>query len=348
MNSEIFREGGPLNIQHIGGDQYRMHVSIPSDEDGRIARECPADSCTPGYFKVMPGTGIQGDHAEAFCPYCRSASEPGDFATAEQLRYAEEIAVREARRGVDAMIAKTLGLDGSGRRKIGGGMFSIEMSYRPSPLQYVSRPYEDEVRRDVVCPHCGLDHTVFGLATWCADCGRDIFLCHVRGELEVVRRMVGDIDRRREVLGKRVAAKDMENGLEDAVSIFEAALKATVRHVLVNMGATVAEIDAQFKKIGVTFQNIERTRATLSREPYSFKGGAEADWGIMAIAFPKRHPITHNLGVVDRRYLEIVAEGEHRGREVRIGTAELEAVLASCANVIEAAYRTLVKDKTTT
>jgi hypothetical protein len=41
---------------------------------------------------------------------------------------------------------------------------------------------------------------------------------------------LGDIDRRREALGRRVAAKDLENCLEDAVSILKSAMKAITRH----------------------------------------------------------------------------------------------------------------------
>jgi len=41
--------------------------------------------------------------------------------------------------------------------------------------------------------------------------------------------MLADIPRRRENLGRRIAAKDRKNCLEDTVSIFEAVLRALVR-----------------------------------------------------------------------------------------------------------------------
>ena len=43
--------------------------------------------------------------------------------------------------------------------------------------------------------------------------------------------------------------------------------------------------------------------------------------------FEKRHPITHNLGVIDRKYLERVRSGELEGREVRITPWEVEQAI---------------------
>jgi hypothetical protein len=336
MNRRLFRPGGPLNIRDISGDQYRATINLPMDSDGRIARECPDASCSPGYFKVKPGTGITGAQVSAFCPYCRHEAEPNDFATVEQQRYARELVMREARRGVDNMIRDALGLNSSGRRKLGGGLISMEISLKSAPLPHVWQPFEDEVRRDVVCPSCALDHTVFGLATWCGDCGADIFLTHVATELAVVRSMVSDIDRRRETLGRRVAAKDMENCLEDAVSIFEAAMKAITRRHLVASGATPENVEALMKKVGNAFQNIARAGEML-RTILGVSTVPAVPWDELGASFAKRHPITHNLGVVDRTYLERAQSAEREGREVRITAAEvgkaLDHVLAAASAV---------------
>jgi hypothetical protein len=55
--------------------------------------------------------------------------------------------------------------------------------------------------------------------------------------------------------------------------------------------------------------------------------------------FAKRHPITHNLGVVDRKYLERVESGKLHGREVRVSVAEVEAAIESTATVLTTVYR---------
>ena len=178
MSEKLFREGGPHRIKRTGSDEYAMNVTLPKDTDGRIARECPDETCSPGYFKVKLGTGITEGQEVAYCPYCRVKNAPNDFTTQEQMRYAKDLVLKEAHDGVDRMLKETLGLGSSGKKTIGAGFLSIEMSYKPGQRPHVRRPFEEDVRRDVVCPHCGLDHSVYGLATWCADCG-EIGRAHV-------------------------------------------------------------------------------------------------------------------------------------------------------------------------
>jgi len=342
MIRRLFSEGGPHWVKSLGNDEYSMSITIPTDEDGRMARECPDAGCSPGYFKVKPGTGIIGGQEAAYCPYCKHRAEPSDFTTQEQVRYAEDLALREAQKGLDGMLRDTLGVGASGKRKIGGDFVSMELSYKPGTLPQVRRPFEDEVRRDVVCPHCTLDQTVFGLATWCADCGQDIFMIHVAAELAVTRLMVGDVARRQESLGKRVAAKDLENCLEDAVSIFEASIKAIVRRALIERGELQEQIDTQFKKIANSFQNIHRTKAQL-RDLFGFDLGPDTKWECLSASFEKRHPVTHNLGVIDRKYLERVQEAEREGREVRIGASEIQSLLVSVQDVVAFVHEGLTR-----
>lgn len=326
MKGNLFRPGGPLKARPTGNGKYSLSVPIPKDKDGRLARECTDKSCSPGYFKITPGTGIVDGHELAFCPYCRRQGPPSDFVTTEQMRYAKDMAEREVHAGINDMFGKALGIGPSGKRKIGGGLVSIEMSYKPARLPYVRRPFEDEVRRDVVCPLCTLDHTVFGLATWCADCGGDIFLTHVEAELEVTRKMLCDVSRREQELGRRVAAKDLENCLEDAVSIFEAANKALVRRALSDKGESQEAIEARMKRLGNAFQSIERCWQNMEKL-FGLPIPSGDLWNRLSVSFEKRHPVAHNLGVVDRKYLERAQIAEREGREVRVTEPEIDQLL---------------------
>jgi len=283
------------------------------------------------------GTGITDGQEFAYCPYCHYEADPNDFATREQIRYAKDLVMREASKGIDGMLKESLGLGPSGRKKLGGGLISLELSYKPKPPRPVRMPAEDEVRRDVVCSHCTLDQTVFGLATWCADCGADIFLTHVDAELGVTRLMVDDIDRRKESLGNRVAAKDLENCLEDVVSTFEAAVKAIARRALAKRGNTTEQIEAELRKVGNAFQSVVRTREQLLRL-FGFEPAPSPLWDRLTAAFEKRHPITHNLGVIDRRYLEKAQRAEREGREIRITVVEIAALLGDVSEAIRILY----------
>lgn len=337
MGKSFFREGGPHKIRRTGPDEFSLSIAVPTDESGFVGRECPSDSCSPGYFKVKLGTGITGGQTEAFCPYCRHRDEPSSFFTESQLQFAKDIVMREAHGAAERMIEDGLGLGPSRRKKFDGGMISMELSYKPGHPPAVRRPVEEELRRDVVCPGCGLAHAVFGLATWCADCGADIFLTHVRTELDSVVAMLGDVDRRRETLGPRVAARDIENCLEDVVSIFEAAVRALVRRRLRVDGASETEIEDVFrKKISNRFQSIERTSEWMKEELRvdPFEGLPRDDIKTLSLAFEKRHPITHNLGIVDRKYLDKVLSGELEGRDVPVTVEEIQRAVGLCQTAL--------------
>lgn len=337
---DLFPPGSPLRPRRTGPDQYELSVTIPNDADGFRGQECPDSGCAPGYFKVRPGTGLTGQD-QSYCPYCRKTAAPNEFFTAEQIRYAKDVVEREAARGVSTMLQDALGLDRSGRKKVGGGLFSFEVSMQEPMEEPVFPPFDEELRRDVRCPSCTLEHAVFGLATWCPDCGEDIFLVHVAAEADVVRRMLGAIPDRRSALGARVAARDLENALEDVVSIFEAVLKVTTRRGLLDTGMAEADIEtALTKRVGTAFQNPGRAadvyRTLFKKDLFACLTADEL--AKLETTFAKRHPITHNLGVVDRKYLERARSGTPEGRDVRVSVDEVERSLSLASRVLNSSY----------
>lgn len=337
MGDNFFRTGGQYDIRKSGQDQYTFSIPIDPDSDGRIARSCPDDNCSPGYFKVRFGTGIMEEQEVAYCPYCRSEEPPSDFMTPEQLRYSKEVMMREAHEGVQRMFKDELGIGASGRKKYGGGMLSIEMSLKPGRPPRVRRPFEDDVRRDLICPYCVLDHAVFGIALWFPDCGRDIFMTHLEAEYAVVRTMLDDVDRRRVLFGARVAARDLGNCLEDTVSIFEAVLKAFVRRRLREQDESEERVEEILRKrIRNGFQNIERgqevAREYLGQELFGALSVDEIQ--SLKMAFEKRHPITHNLGIIDRKYIERAIQAEQEGRDIRVTEKEIFLVIEFCQKAL--------------
>ncbi len=179
MSQSLFNEGGPHEIRRTGQHTYKMNIVLPKDADGRTARACPSNTCSPGYFKIKTGTGITGDQPLAYRSYCGRAAEPNGFTTEGQMKYAREVMMREAHPGISRAIKDALGIGPSGKRTTGGGFLSVELSVKTGASPSVHRPFEETLERAAVCPHCGLDHAVFGLAVWCPDCRQDIFMAHV-------------------------------------------------------------------------------------------------------------------------------------------------------------------------
>jgi len=337
MGKSLFEEGGHHSIKRTGQDEYTMSIQIPTDADGFLGRECPNSTCSPGYFKVKPGTGITEGQEEAYCPYCRRVGKPGSFTTKAQIEYSQNVAIREAEKGVSNMIESALGLGPSRKRRLGGGFLSMEMTYKPERLSPVRPLLEEALRRDVTCPSCGLEHSVFGLANWCPDCGSDIFLVHIETEFAVVKSMLNDVKRRQEQLGARVAARDVENALEDTASIFEAVLRAMTRRYMKNSGVSDEEIeDALKKRVGNSYQNVQRASGVCKQEfnVELFEHCSEKEVETFRQTFEKRHPITHNLGIIDRQYLERVRSGELEGRDVPVAVDEIEDAITFSVKVL--------------
>lgn len=338
MREGLFKEGGNHKVRRTGSNEYTMSIQIPTDSDGLIGRECPDSSCSPGYFKVKLGTGVTEGQLEAFCPYCRHTNEPRAFMTKAQIEYAQNIVQREAEKGFSNMIENALQLGPSRKKRFGGDLISMEMSYKPGSLSHVSPPVEEKLRRDVTCPKCRLEHAVFGLAIWCPDCGNDIFLVHVDKEFSVVRRMLEDVNRRQEQLGAQVAARDVENALEDMVSIFEAALRAMTRRHMKNSGISDKDVeDALRKRVGNKYQSIHSAAEICEREfgIELFKDFNKKEVETLRLTFEKRHPVTHNLGIVDRKYLEKVRSGGLEGRDVPITVEEIKGAIAFSTQVLQ-------------
>jgi hypothetical protein len=320
-----------------------MSVPLPKDAEGRVARECPSEICSPAYFKVKTGTGLS-EQAEAFCPYCRFSTEPGKFFTKSQVQYAKDVMIREAAAGMGNMVRDALGIGSSGKRTMGGGLLKLELSVKSSNPPTVHRLFEEALQRTLVCPKCGLDHGVFGLAVWCPDCGEDIFLTHVETELQVLQTMLSDIPRRRSDLGHRIATRDVENCLEDAVSVYEAVLRAMVVRELKKRGKSTEEVQETLKRrVGNKLQSVPLSTEIIEQllAVRLFESFQPEEIDGLRQTFEKRHPITHNLGVVDRKYLERLRTAEREGREILVRPNEVLDAIALVLKIVTDLHRRL-------
>lgn len=339
MSHEIFRRGGPHNIRRIGSNRHTLQVRLPADEHGMTARSCPDPECMPGSFKIKFGTGVSGPQTEAYCPYCRRTADPQAFATRGQRRYAKDVVLDQAHDGIQRMLRDALGVGRSGTRTFGDGL--VTMTFKPGRRPPVRRPWEEVIRRDLTCPRCTLAHAVYGLAVWCPDCGEDIFVAHVEAECEVVRAMLRDADGRRNDLGARAAARNVENGLEDIVSILEASLRAMARRKLLASGHAPDDVDGiMTRRVRNRFQS-GRGAAEVLAELFGIDlaqvfGAAEAER--LGRTMEKRHLIAHNLGIVDRKYADRVQTGEAQGRDVRLDASEVLGAIDSAVVLIRSVH----------
>lgn len=114
-------------------------------------------------------------------------------------------------------------------------------------------------------------------------------------------------------------------------------------HALEDVNTTIA------KKVRNRFQSYEGA-AEMLNQLFGFDmtnvldpAGAER----LKHTLEKRHPITHNLGIVDRKYLEKVRTGEAEGRDVNLDEQEVLTALDTVLAVARGVHRDLFPRRTT-
>lgn len=272
------------------------HIAVPiePDESGFVGRECPNQDCL-GYFKIQFGTGLKGDALPCHCPYCGHTAAQDEFWTREQLEYARSVAFRAV---ADALTheLKKMEFDLKPKGPFGIGMSLKVQAGQPIPL---SRYREKTLETEVVCNHCGLRYSVYGVFAFCPDCGQHNSLQILGKNLDVVGKtldLAGTVqdDLRRSLI---------ENALEDCVSAFDG-----LGRELCRIHAGKCSAPARAEKI--SFQNLEGARQVVT-ELFGIDmatGLETGEWSRVAKGFQKRHVIAHRMGIVDDDYVRKTAD----------------------------------------
>ena len=275
-------------MRHLRQLGNRISVPITADEDGFTGRECPNTECE-GYFKIVSGTGLEGDGLPCHCPYCGHTAGHDEFWTQEQVRYAKSVAMR---RISDAIRKDLKSLEFSQKPR---GPFGIGLSMKvktgpPLPIHHYR---EKEVETTVVCTNCSLRYAVYGAFAFCPDCGQHNSQQILGANLEVVRKML-DLA---ESYDNDLRIKLIENALEDCVSAFDAFGRELCR-VHADRTSNPATMNR------MRFQNLVHARAELQTIGVEMTAAITMDaWEQAFMLFQKRHLIAHKLGVADQEYV---------------------------------------------
>lgn len=143
------------NLNRLGNT---VNVSIPTDEEGFMGRECPQKECE-GYFKVKPGTGLSGADIPCHCPYCGHKDSPKTFSTKEQVAYAKSVVIRRAAEAITNDL-KQLEFNHKPRGSFGIGISLKVERGTPLPIHHYR---EQQLETKVTCSGCTLQYAVFGV-----------------------------------------------------------------------------------------------------------------------------------------------------------------------------------------
>ncbi|MDD4353584.1 MAG: hypothetical protein PHN56_03945 [Candidatus Nanoarchaeia archaeon] len=141
----------------------RISVSINSDENGFIGRECP--KCKE-YFKIKFGTGLPIH--QYTCPYCNYTGDNDEFFTEAQIEYGKSVAIKKVVGPIlDSFHRSFKKLETSTK----GGFIQIKV--RTSGNVFKIKYYQEKIlETNVICDSCGLNFSIYGVFSNCPDCGR--------------------------------------------------------------------------------------------------------------------------------------------------------------------------------
>ena len=296
-------------MQHLRRLGNEVSVPIAADDHGFTGRECPKPDCE-GYFKIVSGTGLEGEALPFHCPYCGHTTGHEEFWTQEQIRYAKSVAMRRISDAIRKDL-KTLEFEHKPRGPFGIG---ISMKVKSGPRLPIHHYREKELETTIVCRNCTLRYAVYGVFAFCPDCGRHNSVEILEKNLEIVGKML-DLAKSHDI---DLAERLVENALEDCVSAFD------------GFGRELCRVHAERtpnpeRAYRIRFQNMDKARDELRGLGVNLTEGlAGQAWEKAIRLFQKRHVIAHKLGVVDQEYLDRTGDNHTmRGRKIRVSAAEV-------------------------
>jgi hypothetical protein len=294
-----------------------VSVTLQPDENGFMGRECP--SCE-AYFKIQPGTGLKGKDLPCHCPYCGHTDSHNRFVTKDQVEHTKSVALRQVT-GAILKDLKSMEFDHRPRGGFGIGL-SLEVKGSPTPVRLYS---ERDLETEVICDHCTLRYTIYGVFAFCPDCRTH----NSRQILETNLSLVGKQLALVPTLDPELRDKSVADTLGNAVAGFDGFGREICR---VN-ASTAAEPNEAEK---VSFQNLARAQKRVQKLfGFDLAAGVTPDeWRHASRSFQKRHLFAHCMGVVDPEYLEATADPEAvLGRKVPLRADEVEALISILAKL---------------
>lgn len=327
-----------LSKYHAGnspdGDEI-FKIPFEPDTDGLIGRECPNDDCQPKYFKIsnaIPDYIKDFAHTDITCPYCGEVDNMQSFHTRSQVEWIKSMIKRDMTKAVQNAIGSGLRSVPSKREE----MISFKLSFRPSRLPDV-RPYiEEKLKNEIICSNCDFRYAVYGISFYCPLCGKGSLVQHLETSSKIIGIMVEESEVISKKRGSRVGKQMIENALEDVVTLYEAFAKSIFRHEI-RRKFQDEKATQLLKKVGSSFQRIGASEQLfqnyLNISLFSEVSVEEREF--LANQFLKRHVITHNLGLVDKKYLAKAKLYEREGKELNVTGSDVKAALQIAIRIIK-------------
>lgn len=300
------------HLQRLGN---QIRIPIPSDEEGFVGRECPAQDCL-GYFKIKLGTGLKGENLPCYCPYCGYKDGPDKFWTQDQIEYARSVALSKITQALKQDIQDWGRQLRQSTRK---SFIKLDVQYkgRHHPIRYYQ---EKELETKIVCDNCTLHYVIYGVFGHCPDCGVHNSLQILNKNLELATK---ELNLASTVEDQELTTYLLGDALENAVAAFD------------GFGRETSRIYASFasepdKVENISFQNLTKANQRL-QVLFGFdlmSGLPSSEWDLVSRCFQKRHLLAHKMGIIDEAYINASKDSQAiAGRKVSISAEEITRLI---------------------
>jgi len=334
---EIFHEMKKYQTSE-SGNIVEMSIPLKPNDDGMVGRECPNPICGPKYFQIglqIPEGSLKNEQKisdiDITCPYCGNVDNMQKYHTEEHAKWIKSMIHRDMAISVQKMLEDTV----KNFKPVSNSIVSIEMSFKPGSLPNVRYYTEEKLKRKVTCDNCGFQYAVYGISYHCPFCGKGNLILHLNRNVDITRVLIEESTRLQSEHGSDVAQRMIGNALEDVVGIFEGFQKSIY---LYGIHRTFSKEEAEKKeeRIRVTFQRLEGAQNLFLVDlQYDILSGiSEEDKMFLEEQFLKRHVLTHNLGLVDEKYLEKAHIYLKQGSELEILPNDVSRALEIVAIII--------------
>jgi Zn ribbon nucleic-acid-binding protein len=275
-------------MTHSGNNIIEISVPLVLDSAGYLGRECPLEGCKK-YFKVLPGTGLQGTN-HCICPYCGHKDTNEHFFTEDQVKRFESAAWNTAR---DIILRefKKIEFDIQPRGGFGIGVSMRVEEGAPIPLHVYS---EKDLETHITCGNCTLKYAVYGVFAYCPDCGEPNTFQIFHENIKVILKAIENS----KSVDPELAQNMIENAFEDCVSTFDG-----FGRELCNIHRVKSKFPDRLHKLN--FQNLE-TAKTNFKNHFDMdleQGLNREEWSRANTCFLKRHLLAHKFGIIDEEYI---------------------------------------------
>ena len=272
-------------------------VSIPTDADGYLDRECPNDRCLFGFKVEGEDWRDRVGEGSAFCPMCRHEALKKSWFTTDQVEFMQASArAHLAQRIGQASRADARAVNAS--QKPGQFiMMRMTVNDAPSPL-VVPLQAAEPMRQRASCEVCGCRYSYIGSAFFCPCCGHNSAVGTLRQTLAGVRLAATSAAQLRAAIpiddAEIMALHLREKGMSDVVTALQRlgerlwetlpSTKPTPRNIFQRLD------DASQLWLGATGQDF--TAFLNPDEMHRLHRG-----------YQQRHLLAHAQGIVDADYI---------------------------------------------